>query len=293
MLRNLAFSVSSKQQTLYRHLRRQRLNLLIHAVNVGDHLQVFLLVEVDIQIQYRLHAEHSLLAIEILPHFHIALSQMILDIGNHVFPAAVALDNAAERHGVLIPLCFVVIPLALIQEKGAHLPLNRKLLFKRLKLHMVETDMVPYGLEHIGQIARQFHLLFQPENIFLVQHKFHHGINALAVLHRFLVVKVNRRLTLHLLLPLKCKGNHRLHTEFPGIDQPHRQIFDTAFRQDRVAVIYPFHIYLFLKGNHRLHAGAHPLHVRQIQYGHHQLSFQADRVFTGADLLHNDLAFTA
>ena len=49
---------------------------------------------------------------------------MIADIRDHVFPTAVALDNPGKRHGVLVPLGFIVVSLTLVEEKRLHLSLN-------------------------------------------------------------------------------------------------------------------------------------------------------------------------
>ena len=157
---------------------------------------------------------------------------------------------------------------------------------------MVKADMMPHCLEDIRQIAGQLQLFLQSENVLLMKYQLHYRINAFAVFHRLVAVKIHSRLTLKLLLSLQHKGNHRLHTQFTGINQPNRQILNAALCQNGVVIADSFQIYLFFKGNHRLHAGAHTVHIRQIQNRHHKLPFQINRIFAGADLLHNDLALT-
>ena len=160
MFRDLTFAAAAQQKTLKLYFRSQRLDLFLHAVNIRQYFHVFLFIQMDIQIQHRLHTEDPLFSVEILPHLHIALSQAVTDIRYHIFPASVALYDSAEWHRVLIPECSVVVPFPLIQEKGPHLTLNGYLLIQRLKLHMVKSDMMPYCLEYIRQISRQLHLLF-------------------------------------------------------------------------------------------------------------------------------------
>ena len=160
MLRDLALSTTAKQQALQLYFRRKRLYLFLHAVNIRQHFHILFFIQMDIQIQHRLHTEDSLLAVKILPHLHITLSEAITDIRYHILPAAVTLDDPTERHRILIPQSPVVIPFSLIQEKGPHFALNRQLSIQRLEFHMVKRDMMPDCLEHIRQIARQLHLLF-------------------------------------------------------------------------------------------------------------------------------------
>ena len=93
-----------------------------------------------------------------------------------------------------------------------------------------------------------------------------------------------------MLLQFQSEGHNRLHADLPGVDQPHRQILDRPVCQDDIPVRYPFHIDPFLKGKHRLHTGAHSLRIRQIQDRYHQPASQIHHIFSGTDLLHDDLA---
>ena len=293
MLRDLTFSAAAAQQILELNLRRQCLDLLIHAVDIRENLCRLLCIEMDIQLQHRLDAEYSLFPVEILSDLDVALSQTIPDIRDHILPAALTFDHAAERHRVLIPERPVIVPFSFIQEKCPHLSLNGDLFVHRLKLYMVKGDLVPDGLKNIRQISGQLQLFLHPENILFLQSELRHRIHALAVLHRFVMVDIHRCVLILTFLCLQSEGNDGLHAELPGIDQSDRKILDHPVDQDRVSVADALHIDLFLKGNRCLHACTGALHIRQVQDRDNQSSLHVHRVFSCAYLLQNDIALAA
>ena len=79
-----------------------------------------------------------------------------------------AFHHTAERYRVFIPEGLVVISLPFIQEKGFHFALQCDFFIQRTEFYVVQRNAVPDDLKSIRQIARQFHLFLDTENVFFV-----------------------------------------------------------------------------------------------------------------------------
>ena len=218
-------------------------------VQIADHIQLFFLVDSDIQLQDCVYVDDPQFSVVIRLDFQIRAGQLQLQAADHALLAAIHVHPAVKGQNLFQPACFSLLLFSLVQYKDDQFAFYHYFAFGQTELCSLHDGVLPDDLADVRLIGRENYLVLDPAGIPLPDCQGGRGHGTGLHLYPFRSFHSHRHFLISQFFHRQLQRGHCLNPKLPGIDQHCRDIFQHPVQLQTVPVACRLHIHGFLKGN--------------------------------------------